>query len=341
MAEYAGRQWTRAELSQRVGRMDQIAGIQALEYTDGRARGSRMFQVYTGSGLQFEVNVERALDITNCFYRGMALNWTGSTGQVHPAYYEPEGLGWLRSFHGGLVLTCGLDSFGAPTVDEGEAFGIHGRVSNLPAEQVAHRTYWQDDAYILEISGKVQQTRVYGENLLLERRIQTQLGAAWLQIDDTVTNLGHAPQPHMLLYHCNLGFPLIDADTQLHLDTTETVARDADAQPGIDHWREFQPPTPGYREQVFRHAPQPESDGLATARVHNPRLGLDLRLRFSQQTLPHVIQWKQPGQGVYVLGVEPGNSSAVEGRAVARERADLPMLGPGESRAYLLRFEIG
>jgi hypothetical protein len=38
------------------------------------------------------------------------------------------------------------------------------------------------------------------------------------------------------------------------------------------------------------------------------------------------------GQGAYVLAIESANSSVIEGWVVARQRDDLPLLDPGESR---------
>ncbi len=46
------------------------------------------------------------------------------------------------------------------------------------------------------------------------------------------------------------------------------------------------------------------------------------------------------GQGTYVLGVEPTNSSGMHGRAAARAGGDLPELAPGESRHYELELEV-
>lgn len=340
MARYAGRDWTRADLVAHVGHMRQIAGITPFTYTEGRARGTRGFHVYTGSGLTFDVLADRALDIGAVHLNGRALAWSSANGPVHPSYYEPNGLGWLRSFAGGLVTTCGLDQFGSPAEDSGESFGIHGRVGNLPAEGASYRTSWDGDEYDLEIRGRVRQARLFGENLLLERYIQTQLGSNRVTIADMVTNDGFQPQPHMLLYHCNLGFPLLSADAELHIDTAETIPRDETAAAGVDDWMRFQPPTPGYAEQVFRHVVNADADGNAVVTLRNPSLGLALTLTYSQATLPHLFQWKQTGQGAYVLGIEPANSSAIEGRAVARQRDDLPHLEPGERREYRLSFEV-
>lgn len=339
MALYQGKTWTRAALSQYVGDMRQLAGITPVEHSDGAARGVRAYEVYTGGGLRFTVLADRALDIGSISINGLALAWASPSGIVHPAYYDAGGLGWLRSFGGGLFITCGLDQFGSPADDNGEAFGIHGRVGNLPAQQIAHRAYWDGDEYMLEISGGVRQARLFGENLVLHRRIITQLGANTIHVEDTVTNEGFAPQPHMILYHCNLGFPLLGPDTTLNANIAETIARDTEAEAGLSEWMRFQPPTPGYAEQVFRHRVVPDDD-RATVRVENPAQGLALSISYSHDTLPHLFQWKMMGQGAYVLGIEPANSTAIEGRRIARERDDLPHLQPGESRHYALSFTV-
>ncbi len=340
MIALLGQKWTRDELIQRVGRMEQIAGVAPSVAADGLGRGSRYFHVYTGSGLSFDVMTDRTLDIAACSYKGTPLAWISPSGWMHPAYYEAEGLGWLRSFQGGLCTTCGLDQIGAPSEDGGEAFGIHGRISSTPAEQVGHRTWWDGDSYQLEISGQMRQARLFGENLALHRRISTELGSTRVLLEDTVTNLGFSPQPHLILYHCNLGFPLVSEHTRLVVDVEDTIPRDADAEVGVDRWSEFQPPTPGYSEQVFRHVPRADNEGKVNVRVENPELGLGMRISFFKQQLPHLVEWKMMGQGAYVLGIEPTNSTGIEGRSVARERDDLPHLAPGESQRYQLEFEV-
>jgi hypothetical protein len=340
MVLYLGRNWTRAELLQHVGHIEQIAGINALEVVDGLGRGIRRFHVYNGTGLSYWVLADRALDISACYFRGLPLTWTSSSGEVHPAYYEAEGLGWLRSFPGGLLVTCGLDQFGAPAVDAGEAFGIHGRVSNLPAAQVNYRTFWADGEYQLEISGQVRQACLFGENLLLQRRITSRLGANRITVEDVVTNEGFVAQPHLILYHCNFGFPLVGPQTQLELDAEETIARDADAEKGLQSWHQCQPPTPNYREQVFRHHPVVGSRGEVIVGLNNPELDFKVRIEYDATHLPYLFQWKMMGLGAYVMGIEPANSGVIEGRAVARQRGDLPYLEPGESRTYRLMFEV-
>lgn len=340
MATFLGRSWTRRELLERVGSIEQLAGIRAVTEAGGKAQGVRSFEVYTASGLTFRVLADRALDISSCHYRGLPLAWTSPAGDVHPSYYEGAGSGWLRSFGGGLVVTCGLDQFGAPATDKGEDLGLHGRIGNLPAHEVSHKTRWRGDDLELEIFGVVRQARLFGEHLVLERRIVTRLGSKLVCVEDLVTNEGFTPQPHMILYHCNLGFPLVSERSRLHLEAEATTARDADAEAGLSEWRSFQAPTPGYREQVFQHIPKADAEGRVTVLVENPDLGLGLRMGYAKDSLPQLFQWKMMGQGAYVLGLEPANCSGIEGRAAARGRNDLPQLEPGESRGYTLTFEV-
>ena len=340
MTTLFNREWSKGELLRRVGHMEQLAGIRPMELADGKGRGCRVLDVWTGTGLRYQVNADRALDITSCDFKGIPLAWRSASRDAHPAYYEPQGLGWLRSFPGGLLTTCGLDQFGSPSQDKGVPFGLHGRVSNLPATQVNYRTYWDDDEYMLEISGEIRQAALFFENLVLRRRLTTQLGSNRLHIDDVVVNEGFEPTPHMLLYHFNLGFPLVCEQTQLHLQAESTQPRDADADVGLADWARFQPPSPGYREQVFIHRPRVGQDGTTTIELNNPQMGIGVRWKYDTASLPYLMEWKMMGEGAYVVGIEPANCDGLGGRASTREMGRLFIIEPGESCHYSIGLEI-
>ena len=116
------------------------------------------------------------MDIGAAKYKGASLAWESATGPAHPAYFEQEGLGWLRTFHGGLVAACGLTTAGAPTVDEGQALGLHGRLNHLPAANVWADGGWRGDEYEMWVRGRMREAVVFGENLTLTRRISAQPG---------------------------------------------------------------------------------------------------------------------------------------------------------------------
>ncbi len=249
-------------------------------------------------------------------------------------------MGWLRSFGGGLVATCGLDAFGSPSRDAAEDFPLHGRVGLTPAEQVGHDARWTGpDTFEIVVTGKVRQARMFGENLLLCRTVRTTLGSSRVTVTDVVSNEGSHDQPHMLLYHINLGWPLLDADAELDLPSRRFVPRDETAAAGADSWNRFDAPRAGFAEQVFTHELDSGAETVE-AKLTNRKLGLSLAVRFRPAELPALFQWKMLGAGTYVLGLEPANCSVIEGRATARERDQLPVLVPGEARSYTLEFEV-
>lgn len=331
---------TRRELSRYVGHMDQIAGIKLLEGADGFERGARVLQVWTGTGLTFNVLGDRAMDISACQYKGMSLTWRSPVGDSHPAYYDAAGAAWLRTFQGGMFVTCGLDTFGPASRDEGEDLGQHGRISNIPAKALNYQTYWDDDAYQLVITGEMRQTRVYGENLVMRRRISTSMGSNKIQIEDTVTNEGFSPHPHMILYDVNLGFPLLSEDAHLKFEVKETFPWDDNAKKGMGEWMIFHPPVPYYQEQDFTHTPQANDEGWATCELVNPSLQLGLRLTFDQSTLPYLAEWKMMREGLYVLAIQPMNCNVWGGRAEVRKQNALPYLKAGESCSYAMEIEV-
>jgi hypothetical protein len=340
MANLFGKEWTRAELLAHVGDLSQVAGVRLIELSDGVERGVRAADVATGGGLEFTVLLDRGMDIGAASYKGLPLAWVSPAGFAHPAHFEPEGLGWLRTFGGGLMTGCGLTNVGSPCEDEGELLGQHGRLSHLPARHVGSGQEWEMDECSFWVDGELRQARLFGENLCLTRRIETGLGQNRISIHDTVENLGDSSTPLMVLYHINLGFPLLNSSCRLEAPAHNVRPRDKVAEPGVGDWMRFQEPTTGYQEQVFIHDLPADADGWASIRLVNPTLRLWLRVRFQKESLPNLVQWKQMGQGAYVLGLEPSNCG-VEGRAKDRARGTLEFLEPDESREFEVEIEVG
>jgi hypothetical protein len=333
------RDYTPDELRRLTSTLDQLAGVRLYELSDGKARGLRAAEVWTGSGLRFTIWLDRAMDIGPAEFRGTPLAWLnpslGTSGQ-----FEPQGYGWLRTYGGGLVTTCGLTHFGQPDQEGGEAFGLHGRIAHIPAHNVRVFTEWQGDDYVLTVEGQVRQSVLFGENQLLTRRITTRLGATSFQMEDHVVNDGFRPSPHMLLYHCNFGFPVISPQTELAVTPTSgTVdARDEVAQRGMGTYTRFQAPDPDNTGQVFFHNPTPDANGQVTARLHNPDLGFDAFVRYRAAELPALSQWKNLGPGEYVCAIEPCTNHEAP-RVDLHQRQELRSLQPGESVDYWV--EIG
>lgn len=334
-----GKRLSAEGLRRYVGDMSQVAGTRPVELADGPERAVRAVEVRSGSGLRFTVLPDRGLDIADAHWKGLPLAWISPTGITGPAYYEEPGMGWLRGFYGGLLVTCGLTSAGAPSVDERTPYGLHGRASNTPASRVATSEEWEGDDYVVTVSGRLRQARVFGENLELSRVIRTSLGAKSIIVRDRVRNLAYEKTPLMILYHINLGFPLVDEDSELIAPACEDRPRDDEAADGAELARGFQPPTAGYKEKVYYRDVPADKEGFARVALVNRRLGLGLEVAYGKKELPLLVQWKMMGEGHYVVGLEPSNCE-VAGRARERERGALEELSPGEERELEVRMSV-
>ena len=332
--------FTPDDLRRLTGTMDQLAGVRLVEYADGKARGLRAAEVWTGSGFRFTVWLDRGMDIGPAEFAGKPLAW------LHPALgtpgqFEPEQYGWVRTFGGGLMTTCGLAFFGQPEQDGAESLGLHGRISHIPAQNVRVTTEWQGDDYVLVIEGEVRQSVLFGENLLLTRRITTRLGATSFRVEDRVRNDGFRVTPHMLLYHCNFGFPVVSPDSELIVAPQDESVRprDAAAERGLATHARFDSPTPDFAEQVFSHYPRADEAGYVTASIVNRPLDFGAFVRYRAAELPALAQWKMMGAGDYVCALEPATNHETP-RAKLREQGRLRMLVPGEQVNYVLELGV-
>jgi hypothetical protein len=206
MVSLWGRSWTRGELLARVGRLDQLAGVQLVEASDGAERGVRLLRFRTGAGFEFDVLVDRGFDIGRAWLGGRPLSWWSPVGLISPWLHDSAGIEWFRGFPGGLVSTCGLDHTLLGGTDDStvfnyphrrtETYGLHGRYTGLPARLAGYGASWHQDECVLWAEGEVIQAALFGEQLVLHRRIEADLGGTALRITDTVTNTGATACPH-------------------------------------------------------------------------------------------------------------------------------------------------
>jgi hypothetical protein len=346
MPELFGTSYSRAELMRRVGRLEQVAGVRLVTLGDGLGRDVRLVEFRTGTGFAFDIVVDRSFDIGRCELGGRPLNWQSNAGVVGPWYYEAEGIGWFRAWGGGMVVTVGLDHLGMEGEDTAEhfhqphlwtsaKFGVHGRVGGLPARLVGYGERWDGDECTLWAEGEVLQSAVFGEHLMLRRRVEAKVGESRFTIHDEVVNVGHTDVPHLLLYHCNVGFPVVDAGSQFLIPSAETTT--SYGVP-VEGYRTLSDPIPDFTEACFEHELVAESAGTVPAGVINRKIGMGVYQVFRKEQLPHHTIWRMMGEDTYCLAMEPATNRDA-GRFDARDRGELITLERGTSRHYDL--EIG
>ena len=338
---------SRREIEARAGRIEQIGGVRRMRLAEGAEDGTEVIQVRTGGGLAYNVLPSRCLDISLATVGDVPISWQSANGDVHPAYYDPRGLEWLRTATGGLLMTCGFTQAGAPNVDDGEELGLHGRAHHTPATQVSAQGRWVGDEYEMVVSGTVEDTVIFGEHIRLIREIRSTLGNNTLSIHDRFENFGFESAPLMLLYHFNFGFPLLMRESTFSFPSRHVEPREEETPiKGYDGW---QPPDPGHTERVYLHSDLVIDDtGWTRASIHNPHFPcgfgsghqpVTATLSWDTSTLPGLVQWRMPGAGAHVLGIEPTNCNVL-GRAASREDGSLYMMEPGEVRDFSIRFDI-
>ena len=128
-----------------IGHITQICGVEEHRLIGGKGDGMRILEVRNGNGLEFTVTSDRCADISRLTYKGVNMNYFSPCGYVAPQYYDKSPFGFLKSFTCGFLTNCGLTAVGAPNIDEGEEFPLHGNISHVPAEQIY---YIQEDERI-------------------------------------------------------------------------------------------------------------------------------------------------------------------------------------------------
>ncbi|MFC4006185.1 aldose 1-epimerase family protein [Nonomuraea purpurea] len=341
----------RRRLAELTGDLSAAGGVRLVTLGDGVERGIRTLEFRTGSGLAFDVLVDRCMDIGHAEHAGRSFGWRSPTGFRHPGLHEhadEDGLSWLRSFSG-LIVTAGLDHtlFGGDVPADAYRYpprqsvrhGLHGRVGNLPARLTGYGEQWDGERCVLWAEGEVRQSAVFAENLRLNRRIEADLGGDEIRLIDKVTNAGFEPTPHMYLYHINLGWPLLDEGARFEADIRETLWQsDSVAEQKADHIT-FPGPVPGFVEQVYEHALNPGQDGLHRVAVVNDRLGMTVSVEWRAEEFPYFFEWLNLRSGNYAVGLEP-STHHVSGDAAARQDGSMIWLGPQESRTYHTTFRV-
>lgn len=344
MAQYLGRNWTKNDLRSYLSDIRAVAGATPAVLSDGKADGVPSMSVRTGAGLDFTVLPGRAMDVPHCWFKGIPLHFQSATGITSPAYYEEPGLRWLRTFFGGLLATCGITYSGAPSVDQGQELGLHGRIGNAAAEDVCVSQGWEGDEYSITLRGTMREAAVMRENMVLTRSIRTRLGSRGFVLEDVIENRGFEAQPLMMLYHFNFGFPLLSPTSKVIAPIQSTEPRDekAAAGNGVAECRDFSEPISGFTEKVFFHKVGAKADGQTFVALVNREVNgapMAVVLRYSRRELPELTEWKMMGQGCYVVGLEPGTANPI-GRAAAREKGTLAMLEGQAEYKVSISFEV-
>lgn len=315
-----------------IGHESQLSGVEEHRLIGGKGDGMRLLEINNGKGLALTASPDRCLDIARLRYRGMNMSYFSPCGYVAPAYYEATDTNWLKSFTAGFLTTCGLQAVGSPCEDEGESFPLHGSIANTPTEQV----YWLSDEENIRIYATVRDEVIFGRKLVLRRTLEVSRLENKFTIYDEIENTGDRREPMEILYHMNMGYPLLDEESIITIPAKEVLARDAHAAADIENWMRMEKPQAGYQERCYYHKFS-QKEGKAS--IYQPKLNAGLEIAFDTESLDGFVEWKMMGVRDYVLGLECGNCYP-DGRDIMRKSGMLKFLQPEEKKCYKVQVTL-
>ena len=296
----------------RISNLMQITSLRRYELTEGAERGLRVLDCDNGK-LRFLLNESKALDVMQLYHEGQNVSFISKNG------FTVRETPFANRFEGGMLYTCGLDSVGAR-----EGCELHGSHHNTLAKVTRAEC---SEAGIL-VEAEMSETELFGRNLAFRRRVFSAVGSDTLEICDTLENRGAREEDYCLLYHVNVGYPMLNESAELVADADEVIPRTAWAAQHIQSRSRMSAPVPDEEEMCYFLRLKTPAVSLV-----NKALGKTFSLAWSGDTLPHFVEWKSMASGDYALGLEPCTTEL-------DDRFAYKKIGAGERVAFRIKIDV-
>lgn len=318
-----------------VGHPLQARGAEVYRLQGGKGDGMRFLYVRNGLGLELWISLDRCADMNRVIYKGKNIAYMSPCGNVAPTFREPEGMGFLRSFTAGFMTTYGFEGAGGPCEDEGEQVPLHGSISHMPAQ--LNGIEETDEGLVIKTT--VRDCVIFGRRMVMQRVYTVSYTEDSFTMTDTVTNEGDKTTPFCVLYHCNMGYPLLTENSIVRIPNTRIWANAEEAKQYIDTALIMEEPQAGYNERCYFFDMIEQKNGKVHAGIYNPDIDAGVVYEYDKKHLPCMTEWKMMGRRDYVLGIEPGNVNPAP-RCKQRENGLLPFLQPEESNTISITFNF-
>ena len=299
-------------MDERISEFAQVASLRRYTITEGRGKGLDVIDCDNGK-TRFLLNVSKACDMMQLYYKGKNMSFVSKNG------FTKREVPFAKRFEGGMLYTCGLDSVG-----EREGFEEHGSIHNTPAEILRAECNEQE----IVVEAVIRDTEICGKNLVLRRKITAPIGGDTVAVQDTLTNESYRDEAFCLLYHVNVGYPMLDEGARIVADTKLCQPRTPWAEKNIDTAYQITAPVPNMEETCYYLEPKDHSVSLV-----NEKLGRKFTVSYSGDTLPNFLEWKSMASGDYALGLEPCTTKLDDLFAYSTIKA-------GETIAFSLKLTV-
>lgn len=268
----------------KISNFAQVASLRRYTFTEGKEKGLDVIDCDNGK-IRFLLNVSKALDMMQLYHEGQNVAFLSKNA------FTAREIGFLNRFEGGMVYTCGLDSVGGR-----DGYELHGSLHNIPAQIVEAHC----DENGIKVVALMRDTALFGQNLVLKRTVLSAIGSESVQIADELTNEGHSSTNYCLLYHINVGYPMLDEGAKVLASVEKCTPRTAWSDENAAHRECAGAPVVGQEETCyFLQLKEPKVS------LVNEKLGKTFTVEYSKQTLPYFVHWKSMASGDYAMGLEP------------------------------------
>ena len=268
----------------RISNFGQVASIRRYILTEGREKGLDIIDCDNGK-IRFLLNVSKACDIMQLYHEGQNMSFISKNG------FTKRETHFLNRFEGGMLYTCGLDSVGGR-----DGYELHGTFHNIPAELI--HAECNENGIVVEAI--IRDTALFGKNLVMKRKIYSDIGGDSVTLEDTLVNEGFKDEEYCLLYHINVGYPMLDDGAKVVADVESYTPRTPFAKENEHTMYEMSASIPNQEETCyFLKLRKPEVS------LMNERAGKKFTISYSGDTLPCFVEWKSMASGDYALGLEP------------------------------------
>ena len=296
----------------KISNFGQVASLRRYTLTEGREKGLDVLDCDNGK-LRFLINVSKACDVMQLYHEGQNVSFVSKNG------FTKRETNFLNRFEGGMLYTCGLDSVGGR-----EGYELHGTLHNTPAE-IVHAVCNEDG---ITVEAVIRDTALFGKDLVLKRKIFSEIGGESISVEDTLVNDGFRDEAYCLLYHINVGYPMVDEGARIVADVAHCEARTPWAKQNEDTMYEMSASIPNCEECCyFLRLRKPEIS------LVNEKIGKTLTVSYSGNTLPHFVEWKSMASGDYALGLEPCTTEL-------DDRFAYKTVKPNESISFAVRITV-
>ena len=264
-----------------------MASIRRYTLTEGREEGLDVLDCDNGK-IRFLINVSKACDIMQLYHEGQNMSFVSKNG------FTKREISFLNRFEGGMLYTCGLDSVGGR-----DGYELHGTFHNIPAEIV--RVECNESGIVVE--AVIRNTALFGKNLVMKRKISTPVLGNSVTLEDTLVNEGYKAEEYCLLYHINLGYPMLDDGAKVVADVEGYTPRTEWAKQNEGTMYAMSGAVPNQEETCYFLKIHNAEVALV-----NEKIGKKFTVSYSGNILPHFVEWKSMASGDYALGLEPSTT---------------------------------